>query len=734
MNAGMSSEPRHRIGILLGTLTLGLFVAVLLSTAWVADDAYITFRTVDNLAQGYGLRWNVAERVQSFTHPLWMIFFALSYLITHEAFLTAITLGAALSTLTALLVLRSSGTLAAGIAGVALLISSKAFVDYSTSGLENPLTHLLLVLFLLVLWRPDGGRHRPLLLSLTACALLLNRLDLSLLVMPAALAGLGSAGRGRAIRPAAAGFLPLAVWSAFSLFYYGSVLPNTALAKLGAGIARLDLLRQGSDYFVNSLRLDPVTLVVIAAGLIAGFLDRRWRGMAPAAGVALYLLYALWIGGDFMTGRFLTAPFLVGVLLLIRHPWAARPTGAAAVAGAGLILGLVSPGGPLREATGMSGADPPVMDRSGIADERRYYAADSGLWSGKGKLEPRGHWVEQARAARERGDPLAVAGAIGFFGFTAGPDVHVVDVLGLADPLLSRLPAVTEDPDYMKFYERIWGKPPVPGWRIGHFRRNVPEGYLAHLLGDSGRFVDPEVESLVARLTLVTRGDLLDPRRLRQIVRFNLGLDGGRLDAARYRITKEIPWEEAVAVRPDFLRARLEVAERLIARGDLDGALALSQGTQSLEPDDPSILATIGWIHLQKNDAPGSLVWLERAVRIDPSLVEAHLNLATAYNAMGRHEDALRLSRRAIELAPDAPAAHFNLGVALAHLGRDDDAVQALGKAVALRSDHAGAWLALGHALARLGRGTAARDAWRQAAEHGSREARELLDRPDATR
>ena len=52
---------------------LALFGVVLVRTAWLCDDAYINFRTVDNFLHGYGLRWNVAERVQTFTDPLWVL-------------------------------------------------------------------------------------------------------------------------------------------------------------------------------------------------------------------------------------------------------------------------------------------------------------------------------------------------------------------------------------------------------------------------------------------------------------------------------------------------------------------------------------------------------------------------------------------------------------------------------------------------------------------------------------
>jgi hypothetical protein len=57
---------------LLQTLALAVFAIVVVRTSWLSDDAYITLRTVDNFVSGYGLRWNVAERVQTYTHPLWM--------------------------------------------------------------------------------------------------------------------------------------------------------------------------------------------------------------------------------------------------------------------------------------------------------------------------------------------------------------------------------------------------------------------------------------------------------------------------------------------------------------------------------------------------------------------------------------------------------------------------------------------------------------------------------------
>ena len=86
----MSGEwsKRRRIWPIVLALLLVAFAVVLLRTTWVCDDAFITLRTIDNLVHGYGLRWNVDERVQSFTHPLWMLLVAAVYFFTREAFYT----------------------------------------------------------------------------------------------------------------------------------------------------------------------------------------------------------------------------------------------------------------------------------------------------------------------------------------------------------------------------------------------------------------------------------------------------------------------------------------------------------------------------------------------------------------------------------------------------------------------------------------------------------------------
>ena len=136
-------------------ICVGLVVAfgiVLLRTAWLSDDAYITFRIVDNFTGGHGLRWNVAERVQASTHPLWLLVLCGLSLLTREVYFTSLVLSILLSLATVYLVtFRSSSVAHLGMVGITILVCSRAFVEYSTSGLENALTHLLLAVFALLL-------------------------------------------------------------------------------------------------------------------------------------------------------------------------------------------------------------------------------------------------------------------------------------------------------------------------------------------------------------------------------------------------------------------------------------------------------------------------------------------------------------------------------------------------------------------------------------------------------
>jgi arabinofuranosyltransferase len=569
------------------------FAAVLLRTAWLQDDAYITFRTVHNFCTGHGLCWNAGERVQTNMHPLWVFVLAIPYALTGEIYWSSLAVSGLLSLLAVLLLLASVGNHVPRLwfAGSVLLLSA-AFVDYSTGGLENPLTHLLVVLFAWAYVR-DGERAREdpgapglLRLGLLAAALLLARYDTLLLVAPPLLAALvRRRPRRRASCALALGLLPAALWLLFATFYFGSPLPSPATAKVTAlDIPRAELLAQGMRYLAESLARDPITLLTIAAALVLTATGRVHGCRALAASILLYVGYTVWVGGCFMSGRFFAAPLLLAVFTATRAksrwnwPWFAAAGAAIALAA---FAGLPT----------LSGRDydAPEIPASGINDCRGFYFQSTGLLSARRRTwSPAGRVPERLDFA----PPLLVLQAVGYQGFLAGSRVHVVDRLALCDPLLSRLPGRNRG-----------------AWRIGHVARHLPDGYLATLrLGDN-HIADRDLAEYYDHLRIVTRGPLFGAERLATLCHFLCGSYDGllaRYVRERYRsedcgelaiaelgtaVAPGTPWYEHSVLRIDGpLRVRLQGmshAERIELGADANDryALVLLRG--------PAVVATL---------------------------------------------------------------------------------------------------------------------------------------------
>lgn len=501
---------REKLLIVMAVLGYGIIV---IRHAWLSDDAYITFRTVDNFINGYGLTWNVAERVQAYTHPLWMLLLSAVYFFTREIFFSSHLLSIAISLLTvSLLVSRLADSSIAAFGGVAVLALSKAFVDYSTSGLENPLTHLLLVTFLIVYLKSDINPRRVFVLSLLMALGILNRMDTALLFLPALGWALFKLRNRAAVYAAALGLVPALVWELFSLFYYGSLFPNTAFAKLNVGlISRRELIQHGLYYLQDSWQVDPLTLATIALGAGLACVTKSWRMLPVIGGLVGYMLYIVWIGGDFMSGRFLAAPVLSATVVLVGSldRMCQRPR--LALVALIVTLGILAPYSPVRTPPGLNAS---AANPHGITDERANYYRNTGLLMAFYYPNLPDHdWALEGRAARQQGPAVVQKGSIGFWGYFAGPQVHIIDLVGLADPLLARLP------------------PTDPNWRVGHLGRTVPEGYAETLISGQNKIRDSNLAAYYDRLMLVTRGDLFDVERLATIWNWNIGAYDHYLDA-----------------------------------------------------------------------------------------------------------------------------------------------------------------------------------------------------------
>ena len=536
-----------------------VYCAVMWRMAWLGDDALITLRSVQNFIHGYGPVFNVNERVQSFTHTSWFFLVTAATLVAGSPYLGVVTSSFLINLATLGVLLRRFGK--GTIYILCALLLSKAFMDFANSGLENPLTFLLLALLILLVPAEDTPR-KWMLTGLYCGLLILTRPDLGLMLVAVAAVFFRRPG----FAWITVGLLPLLAWEIFSLFYYGSLIPNTALAKLDTGVPRVELIVQGLIYLIQTAVFDPLTILIIVFFLCLSFHRKSLRFVAGF--VLLYIAYTIWIGGDFMIGRFFTPPFfasLIGIALLLREQpvsriWELRAAWAMVIAGLPVIylnllyvaekfinhgsdfeaaafftppslaslfglallirnrppqshrkprmtyLAMALVGLPAILLKLIVGSNYDVSIVNGITDERGWYTDLAGYGLADGAMSKGFPLIPEWRL---RGtypqEVFIVCGGLGTGSLIHGPNVHFIDPCGLTDPLLARLPSV-QDAD----------------WRIGHFFRNTPEGYVESVKGENVLAITPPyIDALHKDIKIALSSPLLEPARLGAIWRLH---------------------------------------------------------------------------------------------------------------------------------------------------------------------------------------------------------------------
>jgi len=488
---------------------LAIFIALLVQTSWAEEDAFITLRTSDNFIHGYGLRWNVAERVQTYTNPLWMFALAGAHLLIENPYIALIALSIAVSALALFVLLTNVPQNDFGLLlAFSILFLSKAFVDYSTSGLENPATHLLAVCFAAYYFKVEKPLNDKniFILSLFAGLATFNRMDSILFYLPVLLYIFLTHRNRQTFKLIAAGLSPFILWEIFSIIYYGFPVPNTYYAKLNTGVPLNESITQGILYFLNSLGWDPITLTIIFSSLILAFLGKRNEETLLAFGVVLYLAYILYIGGDFMSGRFFSAPLIMSVILLVRRAQESSMLEKYVWISLVLALGLIL--APLKSFSNPLESDLVTFDNTtDIADERfGYYRFTNLLLFSRREDLAMYPFAEYGLQVRREKIKVIVVPGIGMIGYFAGPDTHVIDELGLGDPLLARL------------------KPPdTTDWHIAHFKRKLPEGYDKTVVDGENKITDPALAEYYDKLALITRGGIWSLARWSAIWNMNTG-------------------------------------------------------------------------------------------------------------------------------------------------------------------------------------------------------------------
>lgn len=118
--------------------------------------------------------------------------------------------------------------------------------------------------------------------------------------------------------------------------------------------------------------------------------------------------------------------------------------------------------------------------------------------------------------------------------------------------------------------------------------------------------------------------------------------------------------------------------------------LALAVSTLKIYPTAPLMSNRAGVEYHKRGNKEKAIPYLEQATREQPDSSVYRINLAEAYNAEGRAEDAIREFRIAQNLGAKTAESHAGLGAAYYAAGRIDEAIPELKESVRLNPENSG--------------------------------------------
>jgi hypothetical protein len=268
------------------------------------DDAMISMRYAYNLAHGNGLVWNVGERVQGFTNPLWVFYMALLHLLPipqAQLGLAVQVTGAALLAATLYFVRRIvehlTSDLPAMLGAVALTAFYAPLNSFGLLGMEVSALALILSICVWLVLKNGADRFTPWVYVMLALGTLL-RSDMAVpyAILLSAMCLIQRQHRSRHLAWGL-GLLALSLGGQGlgSFLYFGDWLPNTYYLKLEGWPLSLRILRgmyalAWFVYYSNWLLFFlPLTLL---------FFRRDWRVILPVALILGQLAYSVFVGGD----------------------------------------------------------------------------------------------------------------------------------------------------------------------------------------------------------------------------------------------------------------------------------------------------------------------------------------------------------------------------------------------------------------------------------------------------
>lgn len=145
------------------------------------------------------------------------------------------------------------------------------------------------------------------------------------------------------------------------------------------------------------------------------------------------------------------------------------------------------------------------------------------------------------------------------------------------------------------------------------------------------------------------------------VANFNMGIALKRKGRAE---EAEKHFEEAVRIRPYYMKAQIYLALISYERGDYDEAVERYEEALQGSPNHPSRADAennLGAVLFAQGKNEEAATHYYRAIQLKPNYANAHYNLAKALAATGRRGEAAAHYREALRIAPDHPYARVEL-------------------------------------------------------------------------
>lgn len=685
----MSKQKKQQRGGISPQLLKRIEIGVLLAIAgllyyhakhfeFVQDDSFITFRYVKNLVDGHGLVFNIGERVEGYTTFLWTVLLAAPAVMGFELITLSQVLGVLFGLATLYIVYRLSLDLAKeqravgfSLIAVLLLASNSGIAYWLISGMETGMFMFLTVLsvwlylrernsdknfayaplaFVLVsLTRPEGMYLFGLTMIHFVAEKFFNkeknkRKEFKRILVWGALYA-----------------IPIGLFMAWRLSYYGYLFPNTYYAK--AGFSK-EYFFAGVDYFWQFAQMDLLwgALLVVPIALLL-WKKRTWEMLYLIFLILAYTSYIVSVGGDVLANFRFFIPLLPLIYLLAQEGFyilysrfeERRSMLKHVIYVAPLALAYVTYSIPYEHV-------------------RRYCDLEIGLVA---KMTEQGKWFKEHSAP----DAVIAATTIGAVSYYA--ELTLIDMLGLTDETIAHHPEPLEDLQSgwkERHHNATYVLSRKPQWIL------FSTGYKPSAFAERALFTKKEFRQWYHQYYFHPAGDVE-----------NIGIVYKRADLPL--VDSNVV--QSGNVQNQFINDYYDGVNR-ISRWPNDALEFFKKSEAAAPPDFAMLYEALGQTYLVLKNTQEAIKYYEKAISIDPRLIESNRLLGTYALQTGNTAKAMQYLEALVKVDPDYSYAWTIYGQALATIGDLNRAQAAFQKAMEVAPNNGDA-SALLQRLARRG-------------------------------